>query len=351
MFNNIDSIFKKYMSEDFFTGGVCSISVNGKNVFHRAYGVSNINDKNPCEQETVFDLASLTKLVTSTIILKMNNENVLSLSSRLEDCLPQTKRNKLLAPITIKQLLTHSSGLKAWHSFYSHIPGDTVFNILNHIEITHNKGNEVVYSDLNFILLGEVIKHRYHDSLQGVVQKQLVEPLGLKTLTYNPSDQENIAATEFGNRIEKKMCRERNFYFTNWRDEEVPMIGEVNDGNAYYFFGGESGHAGIFSNVKDIVALGELYVKGGVHNGKELISKELIEESLTVQVGKRGLGWEVSDIYPEGFGHTGFTGTALWVEPKRKLTVGLLTNRLNVAAPKNVNPFRKEVFNDILKDI
>ncbi|MGP4105674.1 serine hydrolase domain-containing protein [Virgibacillus sp. L01] len=350
-YENIEHIFRKYMDDDYFSGGACYISVNGEKAFHEAFGLSNKVEGTRCNLDTVFDLASVTKIVTSTIILKMIHENALSLTTKLEKCLPESAKIPVLASITIKQLLTHSSGLKAWYSFYASESGDDLFSILNTIDLTHKEDRKVVYSDLNFILLGEVIKHYYHTSLQHVVQKQLVEPLDLKTLKYNPSYKSNIAATEFGNRIEQKMCIERGFDFKNWRNQNVPVLGEVNDGNTYYYFGGESGHAGLFSNVKDLATLGELYLRGGVNRGENVISNDLVQESLSKQVENRGLGWESSDIYPEGFGHTGFTGTALWIEPKRNIAVGLLTNRLHVSKPKNINPFRKEIFLEILKNI
>ncbi|MBP1948048.1 serine hydrolase domain-containing protein [Virgibacillus litoralis] len=350
-FENIEHIFNKYMDKDYFTGGVCYISVNGKKAYHEAFGLSNKVEGTRCNLDTVFDLASITKIVTSTVILKMISENALSLTTKLEKCLPQSAQIPELAPITIKQLLTHSSGLKAWHSFYANEKCDSLFAILNSIDLTHKEARKVVYSDLNFILLGEVIKYYYQSSLQHVFQNQLAEPLDLESLTYNPHYNTNIAATEFGNKIEEKMCNDRNFHFTNWRNQNVPISGEVNDGNTYYFFGGESGHAGLFSNVKDLVSIGELYLKGGINGEEKVISNALIEESFKKQVDNRGLGWETSDVYPEGVGHTGFTGTALWIEPERNVAVGLLTNRLHVDQPKNINPFRKELFEEIFKNI
>ncbi|WP_176555879.1 serine hydrolase domain-containing protein [Virgibacillus ndiopensis] len=352
VFNKINSIFNRYINENYFSGGVCYISIDGKKVFHKAYGTSNRIENIPCNNNTIFDLASVTKIVTTTIILKMITENKLSLSTKLENCLPDVSTNHELAPITIKQLLTHSSGLKSWHSFYSHSQeSNNIYNIFNNIEVRHKSENRVVYSDLNFILLGEVIKCYFDSSLQEIIHNDLARPLKLHTLTYNPKYKKGIAATEFGNKIEKKMCLDRNFHFTGWRDEKKPIVGEVNDGNTYYFFKGESGHAGLFANVKDIVSIGELYLKEGIFEGEEIISKELIAESLRRQVENRGLGWEASEIYPNGFGHTGFTGTAIWIEPKRKIAVGLLTNRLHVDNPQNINPFRREIFKEILKQI
>ncbi|MFC4025053.1 serine hydrolase domain-containing protein [Oceanobacillus longus] len=339
-------MFNSYMENDYFSGGVCYIAVNDEKLFHQAYGKANSIKNTSCELHTVFDLASVTKIITTTIILKIISDTSLKLSSTLSECLPNLSVNKVLAPITLKQLMTHSSGIRAWYPFYSQ-KKETVFSVLDTIDVMHNKKEETVYSDLNYILLGEVAKHHFNKSLQEIVQQELVAPLDLETLTYHPYDDGNIAATEFGNKIEKQMCKEGNFEFFDWRQDGIPIVGEANDGNAYYFFNGESGHAGLFSNTTDIVKIGQLYLKGGVYKGKQFIQKSLIDEALTLQLGTRALGWEQSEIYPEGFGHTGFTGTSIWIEPKKGISVALLTNRLHVEHPRNINAFRKDIFREV----
>ncbi|WP_156290670.1 serine hydrolase domain-containing protein [Oceanobacillus salinisoli] len=350
-FHRIDRIFRNYIENEFFSGGVCHITIDGETVFHKGYGKANRIKKTPCEKHTIFDIASVTKLVTTTILLKIISEGSLSLSTRLGECLPRISKNTPLAQITIYELLTHSSGLIAWYPFYAEKDDRDFFSIIERIDIYHDLDEKVVYSDLNYMLLGEILKEYFQSSLESIVNKQVVEPLGLETLSYHPIEKELTAATEYGNRIEKEMCRERGISFFNWRRGDLPISGEPNDGNAYYFFNGESGHAGLFSNVKDITKIGELYLKGGVLNGEQLILESVVNGALTKQVGNRGLGWEKSAIYPEGFGHTGFTGTALWIEPKRKISVGLFTNRLHVTQPRNINPFRREIFSAIHSEI
>ncbi|SDM21970.1 serine hydrolase domain-containing protein [Sediminibacillus halophilus] len=348
--DEIDRIFERFLQRKFFSGGVCSISIDGQIVFLKAYGKADLVKNSDTEPNTLFDLASITKIFTTTIILQLITRKKISLSTPLKNCLPITSRNTTLANITISQLLTHTSGLKAWHPFYTNLPNDNFFEVLEEIDLIEKNSEEVIYSDLNFMLLGEVIKEQLHEDLETIISQHIGKPLELSSLTYQPSNRFTIAVTEFGNRTEMKMCEERNLRFEGWRSLHYPISGEVNDGNAYYFFSGKSGHAGLFSNIEDLMKLGDLYVKGGAYKGKQLISKELIDQSLNQQVPNRGLGWEVNGIFPEGAGHTGFTGTSIWVVPEKKLTVGILTNRLHVEKPKNINPFRKDIVETVLSN-
>jgi len=345
----LDSIAKRYIEDDFFSGVACQITVDGKEVLKKAYGQSNRNTKKDVNLQTVFDLASITKLFTTTIILKLITEKKVSLSTSLKECLPITKDSNVLSSLTIYELLTHTSGLIAWHPLYTHLPNRMLFEILSSLNLSGGKKGETLYSDLNFILLGEVIKYQTGNSLQLAVDNYLKKALKFKSLTYGPLiDTENIAATEFGNQIEKQMCADRNLTFSGWRDEVLPISGEVNDGNCHYFFDGQSGHAGLFSNLQDLISLGELYLKGGEFEGTQFIDRNLIELAIKPQYENRGLGWEMSQNFPIGFGHTGFTGTSLWVVPEIKMVVALLTNRLHVNSPKNIKPFRDQFFNEIL---
>ncbi|SDK03097.1 serine hydrolase domain-containing protein [Sediminibacillus albus] len=342
--NHLDEIFAEYIRDDYFAGGVCCISVKGNIIFHKAYGLANRTNQTKLKKDTIFDLASVTKIITTTMILQLITNKRLSLATCLRDCLPHTSINPILSPITIQQLLTHTSGLKAWHPFYAHLPNKDLFKVLEDIKLTHDSDEKVVYSDLNFILLGEVIKYLVKDHLEYAIKKYLADPLELSTLTYHPRNQSNIAATEFGNKTEMAMCKEIGVSFEGWRNTNEPIVGKVNDGNAYYYFQGESGHAGLFSCVEDLIKIGNLYLKGGVYKNERLIDSGLVQRSMKNQMDGRGLGWQIGGVFPEGCGHTGFTGTSIWVVPEKEMVVGLLTNRLHTDFPKNVLPFRRAIF-------
>lgn len=347
----IGNLFKKYIINRYIAGGVCLVKQNDHEILFKAYGKQNTFTGDDVQLDTVFDMASVTKIITSTLILKLISESRLTLGAKLGDCLPATARNEVLAPITIQQLLTHSSGLVAWFPFYTELPTSDLYEILSSIELKHQEANEMIYSDLNYILLGEVLKQSHKSSLQKIIEKELVQPLELPHLTYGPLSEENIAATEFGNQIEMEMCRSRNRTFSNWRDTGKPIIGEVNDGNAHYFFQGQSGHAGLFGTATDLSKIADLYLKGGYNKGAEFLDSKLVKQSLQTIIEYRGLGWHKSNPFPIGFGHTGFTGTALWIVPERDLQVVLLTNRLHVKEPMNINPFRRELYEEILSGL
>ncbi|MBB6451707.1 CubicO group peptidase (beta-lactamase class C family) [Salirhabdus euzebyi] len=347
MEEKIDYLFDKYLQEKCFAGGVCFIKHKDKNVFVKAYGKRNRVTNEDVNVDTIFDLASVTKIFTSTVILKMVSDEKLTLETTLGECLPRVAGHNVLAPITIKQLLTHSSGLQAWFPFYTYL-SDDLFSLLKKLDLVHQEQNEVVYSDLNYILLGEVIKHHYNASLQDVLQQEMVTPLKMKQVTYGSISSLNVAATEFGNQIEMQMCHSRNRDFPDWRNTNEPIVGEVNDGNTYYFFKGQSGHAGIFGTAEDLSKLVDVYSKGGMSENKRFITTNLVQQSMQNVVEDRGLGWHSSEPFPEGFGHTGFTGTAIWIVPEKDLQVILLTNRLHVDQPKNINPFRKELYEEVL---
>jgi CubicO group peptidase (beta-lactamase class C family) len=162
------------------------------------------------------------------------------------------------------------------------------------------------------------------------------------SFTYNPKNRGVCVETEAGNRIEKRMCEERSLAFDGFRDTATNMAGEVNDGNAFYFWGGITGHAGVFAAAADLLKLGGLYLDDGKINGIEVIPPRLIEESTIDYGGERGLMWDLSDIYIGGFGHSGFTGTSLYICPEKGLAAAILTNRLVIEPAPNLREFRME---------
>ncbi|MCD8510554.1 MAG: beta-lactamase family protein [Bacillus sp. (in: Bacteria)] len=344
------------MNEKLFPGYSC-MATKDENLVLKQFGGYAVMDKaQHVSSDTVYDLASVSKIVTTTMILRLITLNKLSLETSINECLPEIQKRKRLLDtignITIYQLLTHSSKILAWYPFYTH-KGMSFYEILDYLlssltlpesELTDG----VKYSDLNFMLLGEIIKEVTKTSLSDALKLLITEPLSLRSMQYGPIHT-NVAATEFGNQIEQRMVQERGLQFHSWRPDYKPIYGEVNDGNTHYFWEGQAGHAGIFSNIQDIHRIGRLYIEGGGLIGATFISKELIKKSLEKQVGSRGLGWSYSPMFPKGCGHTGFTGPTLWVVPQEKLVVSFLTNRLHVESkPKNINDVRQTLHEKIL---
>lgn len=364
--DELNRLFHFYLKKSYFSGAVCLISKGDEIIFKASYGnriaktmESNSNyslsrTTKKMNTSTIFDLASITKMFITTIILHFISQGKLQLRTPLGECLLDIREKSNLMDhighVTMEQLLTHSSGIPAWYPFY--VEQDKKFyTILNSIVSPSSMVEDVTYSDINYMLLGEVIKKKSKLSLEECVNRVFIQSLEMKMLTFGPVFGNNVAATEFGNRIEQKMCAERGHQFNHWRSTDLPIIGEVNDGNCHYYFQGKSGHAGLFASAIDVLKLGHLYVKGGEYQGKSIINREIIQRSTTKLNHTRGLGWEFSDVFPNGCGHTGFTGTSLWVVPTKKMVVVILTNRLHVSKPISIQSFRKEVHQKIIKTI
>ncbi|HWP67796.1 MAG TPA: serine hydrolase domain-containing protein, partial [Rectinemataceae bacterium] len=247
-----------------------------------------------------------------------------------------------LCDITIKKLLTHSSGLHYWYPFYAEKDAEFA-DILELVLRRFPLRNEVIYSDLNFMILGKIIEAVTGTPLKEAIQTLVCKPLGLKDSGYHPPSGP-FAATEFGNRIEMKMVEELCLSFSGWRDIDTPFTGEPDDGNCHYYFGDAAGHAGIFSTVADICRLGRLYLDSSGRG--DYIEPALIADAAMDHGGNRGLGFQLGELYPRGgFGHTGFTGTYLYLNRQRDLAVAVFANRLHVGNPRNINEFRKEIVN------
>jgi CubicO group peptidase (beta-lactamase class C family) len=243
--------------------------------------------------------------------------------------------------MTLQSLLTHSSGLPAWFPFYTR--KESFWNILETVLSKCPVEEGMVYSDLGFMLLGESVI-----AVSGRTLPQNLDALNHAlgtSFTYNPKKSGLCVETEAGNRIEKRMCEGRGVSFDGFRDTLVSIHGEVNDGNAFYFWGGVSGHAGVFGTAEDLLKLGGLYLGDGKINGVVLIPPGFIGQSTIDHGGGRGLMWDLSDIFPCGFGHTGFTGTSLYLCPEKGLAAAILTNRLVIEPAPNLRDFRMDAHN------
>ena len=283
----------------------------------------------PATSRTIYDCASLTKpLITTTLILQAIEEGRIALDDRFEGH-------------TYRSLLTHTSGLIAWMPLYLH--GDYRATIRAQ-KPTHQPGTSVIYSDLNFILLYFALQDLYGDYVQRAVER-ILQPLGLKDSMFRPptSLRSRIAATEWGQRYEAKLADRPEI------EELRPglMWGETHDGNSFHA-GGTAGNAGLFATASDVFAITQAFVLG------KLVSPDLVREASRNHTENlddaRGLGWQLgtgsaatSMLSAHAFGHTGFTGTSIWVEPESDRIFVLLTNRVHpVAAPVAMQKVRGE---------
>ncbi len=373
-----DDITQKALENEHFRGAVVRVEHFGSLVFEKAWGnaLMHENQRIPMSTKHLFDLASLSKLFTSTAILRLVSIGAIELQTSILELTAFTDPllTTSLAQVDIASLLNHSTGIHYWFPCYTR--SDEPFEaILASVIAEHPRKNKVIYSDLNYILLGLAVERILGKPLPQAIRELVFTPLNMHSATYNPDKNNltNIAASEYGNQIEKRMVSELGFEFTGWRDDTVPIQGTCNDGNCFYYFNGAAGHAGIFADAADAARLGNLYLNGiyslnqaasraaaagnwvsGTDGYldpaiiKAAVSRQRAASTLDSRASPsesdRGYGFQFGPNYPGGgFGHTGFTGTYLHINPAAGLTVSILTNRLHVHCPKDINPYRQAI--------
>ncbi|MBR3106179.1 MAG: serine hydrolase [Clostridia bacterium] len=276
------------------------------------------------EENSLFDVASLTKIATATQIFLLIGQEKLGLRDKLPDALPALRNDAYLAErlkyVTLYHLLTHTSSLAAWYPFYSR-RGEDFYAVLKYALLHTEPTIGMVYSDLNFMLLGKIIEHVQGKPLEVCLQEDLVRPLGLGNMTYLPDQSLPIVPSCYGNPIETRMCAERGISFDGFRPAGRPVRGEANDGNCHYYFRGVSGHAGIFADAAAYERLCQYYM----NTADPLLIEAQREQP---DAPGRGIGFQTGTSYPHGCGHTGFTGTGIYFSRDCDVGVISFTNRL-----------------------
>ena len=372
----VDSVFEAAVLADLIPGAVVMIQKDGKIVYSRAYGLSQKYDFHRqllepgpvMDTATLFDLASLTKVVgTTTSLMLLADRKMIRIDDPVRMYLPGFDSGEK-KQITIRHLLTHTAGLYEWYPlYYWSAHRDSTIRIIESLPLRFPVGKQRRYSDLGFMLLGAIIEKVTGMSLGQFEERNIFKPLGMMHTTYNPLQHgrtTNIAATSLGNPYEYRMVRDTSLGFVipgldvqswnGWR--QYVLRGEVNDGNAWYGSEGMSGAAGIFSAVGDLQRLVNMLLSKGMAGKGRLISEEVIRSFLTPDGFRNGLGWMMDPENafmkngPAGsYGHTGFTGTSIAVVPEYHLSVIILINRQNVGLNAkgvyyNPNPLRQAVF-------
>lgn len=380
LINRIDSILNSQVANNKIPGAVIQIKKDGKVVYTNAYGYAqkyDINHQllNPPEimnTATLFDMASLTKVIgTTTSIMLLVDRGMIKVDDPVGKYIRSFNTGDKKA-ITIRNLLTHTAGLYEWYPlFYYSSDKETTYRVIGNLPLKYPVGMQRRYSDLGFILLGEIIEKVSGMSLSAFEKQNIFTPLGMNHTTYNPlrhGRTTNIAATSLGNPYETRMVYDTSLGYTvkgldptswnGWRKYVVK--GEVNDGNAWYANGGVAGSAGLFSTVSDMQRLVDMLLNKGKAGDQQFISEKVIDSFFVRDRFNNGLGWmmDTSDSFIKGgpvgtFGHTGFTGTSIMVVPQYNLSIILLINRQNMGLLKsgyyyNVTPVRKQVFESVL---
>lgn len=377
----IDSVVHHYLDKGLIPGAVVQIKQSGQILFSKAFGYAQTHQGKGERLQVprklthghLFDIASLTKVVgtTTAMMLLVDRGQV-----KLED--PVSKYiSGFSVPskssITIKQLLQHTSGMYEWYPMYYRASDrQEVYELINALPIPYPVGTKRRYSDLGFTVLGEIIEKVSGLPLELFLEQQIFHPLSMHHTVYLPNQKNKrfeIAATSTGNPFERRMVYDPalGYQFSevkpdswnSWRD--YVLVGEVNDGNAWYAGKGVSGAAGLFSTAHDLQKLVDMLLAGGKAGHKTFLSSQVIQTFLTKDEFDNGLGWMMDSAssfmngVPAGsYGHTGFTGTSIVVVPEKQLSVIILINRQHTGLIDgknyfNVNPLRQSILDLCLK--
>ena len=320
-----------------FPGGVLAVGHRGELIVH-PFGHQTYEANSPdAAPGTIYDAASLTKpVVTATLVAMLVAAGRVQLETPVGVYLPEWAAGPnpdWRRKVTVRHLLTHTAGLPPFDQFYARVKAKPLgapqgkYEVLTQVftsPLATEPGTKSEYSDLGFMLLGEIIERMTGEPLEQLARDRIFAPLGMNDSMFNPpkSLRARIAPTENDTSYRKRLVH-----------------GEVHDENAFAM-GGVSGHAGLFSTVGDLAAFCQMLLNGGLYAHQRLLRRVTIEQFTAPQAlsaNARTLGWMVptenstSGRYfpPRSFGHTGFTGTSIWIDPEKDLFVVLLTNRLH----------------------
>jgi uncharacterized protein YbbC (DUF1343 family)/CubicO group peptidase (beta-lactamase class C family) len=335
----IDAQVEQAVGAGLIPGAVVIIGHQGKIVYQRAYGLrSLVPNREPMTEDTIFDAASLTKVVaTTSAMMKLFEQGRVRMNDPVTAYIPEFEGGK--SPITVRDLMTHFSGLRpdldlkpAWTGY------ETGIRLAVSDRPAAPPGVNFVYSDINFILAGEIVRRVTGQPLPDFVRQNVFAPLGMNESMFNPpaSLRPRIAPTEL--------------------DNGVPLLGVVHDETARYM-GGVAGHAGLFTTAADLAIFCEMMLGGGERAGVRVFSAATVRKFTTPQTPAdqpilRGFGWDIDspfsgnrgELFPIGsYGHTGFTGTSIWMDPSTNSYVIILSNSVHPHRGKNITPLRSKV--------
>jgi serine-type D-Ala-D-Ala carboxypeptidase len=321
----IERVIERGIKAGGYPGASVVVGRKGAAVFEKGFGrlswssTSTVVDA----QRTIYDVASLSKVVgTTTAIMILFDEKKIGLDDPVVNYIP-TFGGGDKDRVTIRQLLTHTSGLPAGRDIWriAQTPLEARALVLN-TPLEGRPGAQYIYSDLGADVLGLIVEVVASEPLDKFLTRRVFDPLGMNETFYRPADslRYRIAPTE--------VTPPRGY----------PLRGEVHDENAYAL-GGVAGHAGLFSTAADLSVFAQMMLNGGEYNGVQIISKPTVELFTSRAFGHRALGWDTAEgdygsgryLGPTAYGHTGFTGTSMWIDPEREMFVILLTNRVHAA--------------------
>ena len=343
----IDSIINRAIQDSVFPGAVLCFGTSKNVSFIHSYGKYDYSPRSSAvTTDCIYDLASLTKVIaTTSSIMRLIEKGLLNLNDPVSDHIPNFEANNK-NQISVKNLLVHNSGLSPGRPLYSccetkDIALDSLFNL----KLQYRTGEKTVYSDLGFIMLGLLVEKISHQSLDVYVNQILNKEMKMEETTFNPSNTiwHRIIPTdpEINMRLTKTPGMVRNIITRT--------------------FNGVAGHAGLFSSASDLAIFATMYLNHGESNGEKIFSKSTIDSFSKKQLlnSTRALGWDtgngnqknkIANLFSDdAFGHTGFTGTSIWIDPTIDLYIILLTNRTyDMTNRSRINDFRPLIHDYII---
>ncbi len=324
----IDRVVQRGLDAGGYPGAAVVVGRKGATVWQKGFGHLGWTAGSPAvdPDQSIYDLASLTKVIgTTTAAMILFDEGKLVLDEHVSHYLPNFTGGEK-DQITVRMLLEHRSGLPAGRDLWrhAHTPEEARQLVLD-TPLEYRPDHGQIYSDLGADILGWVVEAAAGKPLDRFLAERVFTPLGMHDTGFRPSDSlvYRIAPTE--------VSPPRGY----------PVRGEVHDENAFAL-GGVAGHAGLFGTANDLAVFAQMMLNGGTYEGTRIISDSTVHLFTARASGDRALGWEVADgthgagsyLSGSAYGHTGFTGTSIWIDPEREMFVILLTNRVHAARAK-----------------
>ena len=328
--SHIQSLMESAIEDGAWPGGVLLAAKGGNIFYHQGHGFHTYERKRPVRSSDIFDLASITKVVSTTSgIMKLVDQNKINIDKPVASYLPDfigKKKNhkKQKSKITIRDLLSHSSGLPAFKQYFKmEKTKELIMESIYDTEPIRAIGDTTIYSDVGAIMLGEIVEKVSGYPLEVFIDSMVFEPLGMSTTFFNPPKEKlhRIIPTEI--------------------DQKGNLIhGYVHDENAH-ILGGVAGHAGLFSTAKDLAIFSQVMLNRGIYGWKRIFKQGTVDlftsRADLVSESSRCLGWDSPSgassggvyLSDDSFGHGGYTGTTLWIDPDNEIIVILLTNAVH----------------------
>jgi CubicO group peptidase (beta-lactamase class C family) len=320
-------VISRAIEDSVFPGAQIAVIKKGELVASRGFGRQTYHPDSPViTTETIYDIASVTKVAaTSVVAMSLTERNIIKLDIPISSYLPQFSGGKKDS-VSIRHLLTHSAGLKDWEALWTVANNKKeAIEYICKMPLEYSPGDSTVYSDLGIILMGEIFETVTGKSMDQLTQHLIYGPLGTQTVLYNPPDEllSRIAPTEIGGSLNRGLIH-----------------GKVHDENTF-FMDGISTHAGLFATAEELSVLAQMLLNNGIYRHHRFFKPQTIIHWTTRQEmpegSERAIGWDTpsdeessaGDYFSSGsFGHLGFTGTSVWIDPVKQIAVILLSNRV-----------------------